>query len=85
MTLPSDRIDHAAEAARLIGPGFTDAVDSVSEAHATAAIAQVHATLALAEQLRAANRLSLAAFGRAPYVEGFDYAEIRAIREGLGL
>lgn len=82
----SERIDHLAEAARVL-----DEVDPVGEATYTNAMAyaQVHATLAVAEQLRIANLLEA---GEArvekldPWDFGSDLADLKPeVREGLGL
>lgn len=76
----SDRIDHAAEARKILdGPArrWPDSADSQVEI----ASAQVHATLALVEQQRIANVLAAA------HLKGdvFEHEKMLDIREALGL
>ncbi|MBW1639276.1 hypothetical protein G3H63_09355 [Microbacterium resistens] len=73
----AERLDHAAEAVRLIeggiGPSFDQTRDGI-------ALAQAHATLALVEQQRIANLIALAAL---PNVNGFENEVYDARTEAL--
>lgn len=78
----TERIDHAAQAARVLG-NFPH--DDIADNATALAWAQVHATLALVEQQRIANLISLHT-ADSVIVEAGEWRDVEdAIREGLGL
>lgn len=78
--MSDDRIDHKAEAERVLAMAGND--PDAQMAMTIAAAAQVHATLYLAEQQRIANLIALSALMLGKEVDQWLVAEIR---EGLGI
>lgn len=93
----SERIDHAAAAARLVAESVVPSTDAE-----LIGVAQVHSTLALVEQQRIANLIAYVQLLEAQYAEAarhqveFDWSTradsvarhgiaLDRIREGLGL